>query len=130
MKSSEKAEYESNIIEAIAKSNEQISTYDRNLKECQLSSPDFTESAESYTELDRINGLRAIAVNQRKALQLALARLDRDEYGECVDCGEDIPRARLLSTPTAICCVGCLSIKELTNRKISGRSIGQMAVGQ
>ena len=37
----------------------------------------------------------------------ALARLANGSYGACVDCGADIPYARLAAYPAAIRCVAC-----------------------
>jgi len=39
----------------------------------------------------------------------ALARLADGSYGACVDCGADIPYARLAAYPAAIRCVACQS---------------------
>ena len=37
----------------------------------------------------------------------ALARLDDDTYGQCVDCGHEIPEGRLEARPEAARCVAC-----------------------
>ena len=37
----------------------------------------------------------------------ALARMDSGEYGTCVDCGQDIPTARLEARPLSVRCVDC-----------------------
>lgn len=37
----------------------------------------------------------------------ALARIDDGTYGECRDCGGDVPRARLEAYPTATRCTQC-----------------------
>ena len=37
----------------------------------------------------------------------ALKRSDDGTYGECVDCGEDIPRPRLEATASAARCIPC-----------------------
>ena len=42
-----------------------------------------------------------------RAIEAALRRLDDSSYGECVDCGEMIPRARLEANPSAARCIGC-----------------------
>jgi len=39
--------------------------------------------------------------------QAALDRLDQGRFGECEDCGEQIPKARLEAIPYARCCVQC-----------------------
>ena len=42
-------------------------------------------------------------------LQSALARIDKDEYGYCKDCGEDIVRGRLELDLAATRCISCAS---------------------
>jgi DnaK suppressor protein len=41
------------------------------------------------------------------AVEAALRRIADGTYGECVDCGEMIPRARLEANPAAARCIGC-----------------------
>lgn len=40
-------------------------------------------------------------------IKAALARIAADEYGYCVECGEEIPAARLDIDPTTPRCVDC-----------------------
>ena len=42
-----------------------------------------------------------------RTVRAALARLDDGSYGECIDCGIDIPFARLQAQPAALRCVPC-----------------------
>ena len=42
-----------------------------------------------------------------QVLVAALGRLDENEYGYCLRCGEDIPVARLDVDPAVTLCVGC-----------------------
>jgi len=39
----------------------------------------------------------------------ALSRIAEDSYGQCVDCGHEIPEGRLDARPDAARCVGCQS---------------------
>lgn len=43
---------------------------------------------------------------------LALQRLDGDDYGLCVDCGETIAFERLRVQPQALRCIGCEQARE------------------
>ena len=43
---------------------------------------------------------------------LALQRLDGDDYGLCVDCGEAIAFERLRVQPQALRCIGCEQARE------------------
>lgn len=49
-------------------------------------------------------------------VEAALLRLDAGHYGECVDCGETIPEARLATQPAAPCCAPCQTLREQTRR--------------
>ena len=42
-----------------------------------------------------------------QAVEAALRRIADETYGECIDCGETIPRARLEANPAAARCIGC-----------------------
>ena len=46
-------------------------------------------------------------VQEIRAMESALLRMARGEYGVCVDCGQPIPRARLEANPTAERCITC-----------------------
>ena len=41
------------------------------------------------------------------AIDAALKRIESGQYGLCIDCGVDIPTARLHANPTALRCVAC-----------------------
>ncbi len=41
------------------------------------------------------------------ALDAALARIEAGTYGECIDCGVNIPAARLHASPEASRCIVC-----------------------
>ncbi len=45
--------------------------------------------------------------DERRRIAAALKRLDADEYGWCVQCGEEIAPARLEADPTLATCVKC-----------------------
>jgi RNA polymerase-binding protein DksA len=53
-------------------------------------------------------------VRQLRAMDAALARIDSEEFGLCVDCGEAIPPARLVANPAAVRCIGCQEVHEKT----------------
>ena len=54
----------------------------------------------NLSELDR-------DVEELRAVQAALARLRRGEYGRCQNCGREIPRPRLEALPQAALCIDC-----------------------
>ena len=54
----------------------------------------------------------ARARQQLARVDAALGRCERGEFGECQDCGEDIPHRRLEVDPAAALCVGCAERRE------------------
>jgi RNA polymerase-binding transcription factor DksA len=55
-------------------------------------------------------------LGELRALEAALKRLSEGAYGVCVDCGEDIPFARLQAQPAAERCLDCQQRHEKTYR--------------
>ncbi|MEY5100887.1 MAG: hypothetical protein RJA36_3606 [Pseudomonadota bacterium] len=67
--------------------------------------------AGDWTQHDSERDL-AMALDQRetaelKAIDEALRRIATGTYGQCSDCGVDIPTARLHASPTALRCTVC-----------------------
>lgn len=48
-------------------------------------------------------------------IQEAMKALDRGQYGQCVLCGNDINKKRLLAVPWATLCIRCQEETELEN---------------
>lgn len=53
-------------------------------------------------------------IRQLRELDAAMARIDSEDFGVCVDCGEAIPAARLKANPAAVRCVNCQEVHEKT----------------
>ncbi|MDR6427415.1 TraR/DksA family transcriptional regulator [Variovorax beijingensis] len=55
-----------------------------------------------------------IEVDRRRLSEIEQAqqRMSEGRYGICTDCGEDIPRERLLAQPMAIRCAACQAAAE------------------
>lgn len=75
-----------------------------------------TLDQQSVGRLSRMDALQGQAMaqaseRQRVAdlarIEAALKRLDDDEYGYCLNCGEDIPEKRMEVDPAAALCVKC-----------------------
>jgi len=73
--------------------------------------------------LSRMDALQGQAMakdaERRRVLQLqrlraALARLERGEFGECLECDEPIAEPRLRADPGATLCLECASDREST----------------
>ena len=63
--------------------------------------PDAAGRASGLEEADRIGGVA-----------LVLARLQGQGAEECEECGIEIPAARRLAAPWAVCCVECQGIRD------------------
>jgi DnaK suppressor protein len=70
---------------------------------------DSADAGSSLSEADRTEAILLSARGQRDGVLTALARIEDDSYGQCVDCGHQIPEGRLEARPDAARCVGCQS---------------------
>lgn len=71
---------------------------------------------ESVGRLSRMDALQMQAMakaaearrrQERQRIDTALKRLQTDEFGWCISCGDEIAEARLLNDPTAVHCIAC-----------------------
>ena len=76
-----------------------------------------TLDQQSVGRLSRMDAMQQqsmdLAKEERRAKRLAilaaaLKRMDEDEFGYCLKCGEDIPPARLEVDPAVPLCVDCM----------------------
>jgi len=51
-------------------------------------------------------------------IDAALARIEEDRYGLCVDCENEIPLRRLEAEPAALRCVACEALHEAAARRL------------
>ena len=94
-----------------------------------LSVKETAESAADTVELDqtrvgrlsRMDALQLQAMSlenkRRRELELkristALSRVNEDEYGYCVNCGDEIAESRLKVDPAAPLCIACAEASE------------------
>lgn len=54
-------------------------------------------------------------VEELRMIDSALQRITAGTYGECIDCGQSIPIARLQAEPTAERCIQCQELHEKTH---------------
>ncbi|HET9236873.1 MAG TPA: TraR/DksA C4-type zinc finger protein [Oligoflexus sp.] len=94
---------------------------EHNLRE--LLAPDQDEEAQLDTNhpADMVVGDpdydKGIALIRRERAELALissalARMDQGTYGQCEECGQEIPLARLEAIPYTKYCIGCKEDKD------------------
>jgi DnaK suppressor protein len=68
---------------------------------------DQADAGSTLSEADRTEAVLHSARTQRVEVEAALARIEENSYGKCVDCGRDIPEGRLDARPDAARCVDC-----------------------
>jgi RNA polymerase-binding transcription factor len=68
---------------------------------------DSADAGSILSEADRTEAILLSARGQRDGVLAALARVEDDSYGQCVDCGHEIPEGRLEARPDAARCVAC-----------------------
>lgn len=66
--------------------------------------PEYEEGAQSELADYTLSALLESQRTELKLIDAALQRMDAGEFGECVDCGEDIPVERLEALPFALRC--------------------------
>jgi RNA polymerase-binding transcription factor DksA len=70
------------------------------------------DSGSNLADADREEATLEIVLAQQERVREALARLDAGTYGQCVDCGRELPDARLEVRPEASRCVDCQQRRE------------------
>jgi RNA polymerase-binding transcription factor DksA len=68
---------------------------------------DTKDAAEQARESLAAEGVERVVRHELADIEAALARLASGEYGVCLDCGDDIPYARLRVQPAAARCADC-----------------------
>ena len=55
-----------------------------------------------------------------KKIEKTIAKIDKDEFGYCEQCGEEIGIKRLEARPTADLCVDCKALAEIKEKQLEG----------
>lgn len=74
------------------------------------SEPFAKDSGEQAVELENVevkDELQREAQQQLILVNRALQRIENDQYGNCVDCGESVAQTRLAAIPYAERCIQC-----------------------
>jgi DnaK suppressor protein len=74
--------------------------------------PDAGDTSVATEQADIRNAQISRDVVELRQVEAALGRLDDGTYGYCMDCGQDIPLARLRATPAAERCILCQTARE------------------
>ena len=75
-------------------------------------SADFEEQAQELENAEVVDALGNETRRELSKIASALAQIRDETYGICVDCGEDIPVARLEAYPFADRCIRCATAAE------------------
>ena len=75
-------------------------------------SADLEEQAQEAENDEVLEQLDSQTRDEYVRVDAALKRMGAGEYGECVDCGEEIQLARLKAIPWAFRCVECARAHE------------------
>ena len=54
-----------------------------------------------------------------KKIDETIARIDKDDYGYCENCGVEIGLKRLEVRPTATLCIDCKTLEELREKQVA-----------
>jgi len=54
-----------------------------------------------------------------KKIEETIARIDKDDYGYCENCGVEIGLKRLAVRPTATLCIDCKTLDELREKQVA-----------
>jgi DnaK suppressor protein len=74
------------------------------------------DAGANLTEADRNEAAVQAVQAQRADVLAALARVDAGSYGQCVECTQPVPEARLEARPATERCVPCQSKRDRRRR--------------
>lgn len=74
------------------------------------------DSGTSLADADREEASLEVMLAQQERVRAALGRVDAGTYGQCVNCGRELPDERLDARPEAERCVDCQQKAEAAAR--------------
>ena len=80
--------------------------------ETTVASPDTADCASEVIEQNMAVSLLGSVSVILDQIETALQRVEEGNYGRCLECGVEIPAARLEAVPYATCCVQCAEHQE------------------
>ncbi|HEX6999228.1 MAG TPA: TraR/DksA family transcriptional regulator [Gammaproteobacteria bacterium] len=81
-------------------------------------SADSQEQAQELENAEVVDALGNEARLELSKIAKALEQMKNETYGVCVDCGEEIPMARLKAHPFADRCIRCATAEEARRRRM------------
>lgn len=68
------------------------------------------EQAAQLGNVEVVSALEAEAVEELASIEAAMQRMENDNYGICISCGESISEQRLVIRPASLECVDCAEL--------------------
>jgi DnaK suppressor protein len=90
---------------------------------------DAGELGEQHTRNAVRNAELRRDTNELLDIAAALQRMDDGSYGECIDCGCDVPPARLQAQPAAARCIACQEKHERSTPAVPPAPLGDEPPG-
>ena len=84
--------------------------------------PDAGDSSFATLTMDLGNAAAGRDLHELRAIEAARKRMEEQEYGDCVQCGAEIPYERLAVQPTAARCAPCQDNYERTHGEAGNRN--------
>lgn len=78
---------------------------------------DETDNVQANMIYEMSSKLSKRYVDKIKQIDSALERIENNSYGECEDCGDEIPEKRLEFNPCFVKCVLCAEKKEFARKQ-------------
>ena len=104
--------FKSQLLAQLAESKLQLANLrGGNVSRAEASAEHFNHTEDSDAQLNSARDLEfamdAHETDEQSQIMAALQRIEAGTYGMCVDCGVQIPVARLQVTPSAARCITC-----------------------
>lgn len=117
MRKTMRKEYQTRLLALSERITREIDELDRDIREEREAQGDLahfgTHNADHDLEFLEVDeALERNEVRILNAVEAALARVEKGTYGQCAECGKDIPGARLDAVPWAEYCVECARRRE------------------
>lgn len=99
-------------LPAKARLEAQLQEYEERLKRIERDldephDPDSSERAVQMEDDDSLEGQARLVTREIASTKRALERIERGDYGFCVECGDEISAGRLEARPEAALCITC-----------------------
>jgi RNA polymerase-binding protein DksA len=77
---------------------------------------DAVDYASDDIDRNLLEALGSAELKRLRGIDSAISRIKQGKYGNCIKCGQAIPKDRLEAMPSALMCINCKSAEERKNR--------------